>query len=270
MVIRKEQMQAFELNATKSFEDRVYIHLTRWFPNHCELVGEAQMRQVIQTGWKKANTYRFTAACCVQSYIEFMCLLGSGFDTDVLLPWAAEILNDDNADQLARGDRLHQKTWEYIDHVAKDYRDDKGRPTTARFMGDLRELRHDRDDVGPPLDSAPLLESLRMQIERLFPSKCRYVGETNVRESINSGAKNAERYGITAWRGVILFASMGFVLGSGFDEDPLLPWSSSTLRDPSISDQRKRADKLFAQGVSFLNRWWELSSRTGEQRRVLG
>ena len=135
MLMRKQQMEAFERAAAKAFEDRTYVHLQQWFPHHCELLGEDQMRRVIRHGWQKANSYDLTAECCARSYIEFMCLLGGAFDTDVLLPWAAEILNDKSTpDQVARRDRLYHKTWEYIDHVARDYRDAAGNPTTARFM----------------------------------------------------------------------------------------------------------------------------------------
>src|SRR5260370_29920990 len=94
MVIRNEQIEALEAGTVQDFENRTSLHLREWFPHHCQLLGEDQMRRVIRHGWKKANSYDLTAECCVRSYIELMCLLGGGFDVDTLLPWAAEILND--------------------------------------------------------------------------------------------------------------------------------------------------------------------------------
>lgn len=82
LVIRTEQMEVLEAAAMRAFEDRTYKHLQRYFPRHCMLLGEEQMRRVIQQGWQKAKSYDLTAECCVRSYIELMCLLGSGFDTD--------------------------------------------------------------------------------------------------------------------------------------------------------------------------------------------
>src|SRR6266498_1125429 len=94
LTIRKTQLDTLESAAMRAFEDRTYVHLQKYFPGHCMLLAEEQMRRVIQHGWMKAKSYDLTAECCARSYIEFMCLLGSGFDTDPLMPWAAEILND--------------------------------------------------------------------------------------------------------------------------------------------------------------------------------
>ena len=271
LVIRKQQMEALENASTRAFENRTYLHLQQWFPHHCELLGEDQMRRVIRYGWQKANSYELTAECCVRSYIEFMCLLGGGLDTDILLPWAAEILNDKSTpDQVARGDRLYHKTWDYIDHIAHDYRDAAGQPTTARFMDDLRQLRHGGDETVSLAGMPQFLQSLEMRLQRLFPAKCAYVGEENVRRAVANGVVSARVYGITTERGAILFTAMRFVLGGGFDQDLLLPWASATLNDPALPDQYKRADRLYAEGMSFLRRWWGLSSARGDVRNVLG
>jgi hypothetical protein len=264
LIIRRSQILALERSALKAFEDRTYAHLQKWFPHHCELLGEDQMRRVIGHGWQKANSYGLTSECCVRSYIEFMCLLGGGFDSDILLPWAAEILNGGSSSgQVARGDRLYNKTWDYIDRIANDYRDASGQPTTARFMPDLRQLRYGNDEIVTAAAMPQFLQSLHVRFQRLFPAKCDYVGHENVRKAVVAGVESAKTYGIGAERGTILFASMTFVLGGGFDQDLLLPWASATLRDPAIPDQYKRADKLYAEGVSFLGRWWDLSSRRG-------
>ncbi len=260
MIVRKEQTETLERSAIDAFERRTYLHLQQWFPHHCELLGEDQMRQVVRRGWRKANSYEFTAECCVRSYIEFMCLLGGGFDSDILLPWAAEILKDRSSDDVVRGDRLYHKIWDYIDHVAKDYRDADGQPTTARFMNDLRQIRHNGNEVITPARIASLVESQWTRLQRLFPAKCEYVGQPGVREGIVTGFASAQGYGITTERGLVLFSGMSFVLGGGFDKDPLLPWASATLQDSAIQNQDKRVEKLYAEGVSFLRRWWNLSS----------
>jgi len=47
-----------------------------------------------------------------------------------------------------------------------------------------------------------------------------------------------------------------FVLGSGFDADPLLPWASAILKDESITDQNERVNRLHAGAVACLKQWW--------------
>jgi hypothetical protein len=269
VIIRTAQIEAFERAAVSAFEDRTYAHLQDFFPHHCKLLGEDQMRRVIKRGWEKSKSYDLTAECCVRSYIDLMCILGGGFDSDTLLPWAVEILNDKSStDQLARGDRLYHKAWDYVDHIAADYRDVSGRPTTARFLPDLRELRYGNDEVITDSGMPQFLKSLQLRFKRLFPAKCDYVGDGNLSKVVLTGVESANTYGITAERGAILFVSMRFILGSGFDKDLLLPWASAALLDRAIPDQYKRVDKLYADGVSFLRQWWNSSS--GKEDHVLG
>jgi hypothetical protein len=272
LVIRTEQMQVFEAAAIQAFEERTYTHLQRYFPGHCALLGEEQVRRVIQQGWQKAQaqSYDLTAECCVRSYIEFMCRLGSGFDADPLLPWAAATLNDKTIlDQVERGDCLYDRAWDYIDHIAQDYRDASGQPTTARFVGELRSLRHGQDEVLTPGAMPNFCRQLLARIERVFPAKCQYVGADRVRDLIPHGIEAASTYGITTERGVTLFTVLMFVLGSGFADDLLLPWASATLNDKGITNQIHRVDRLYSEGVGCLNRWWGLVPTQGG-KNVLG
>lgn len=179
-----------------------------------------------------------------------MCLLGGAFETDPLLPWAAGILNDKTtSDQVARGDRLYNRAWEYIDQVIPDYRDATGKPITARFVGELRQLRHELDDI-LATDSMPAFsrESIA-RLESVFPAKCQYVGKKRVSGVIPEGIEAAAGYGITGQRGVTLFTVLMFVLGRGFDRDLLLPWASATLNDETITEQKKKVDKLYCPTV---------------------
>lgn len=257
MLIRQEQMDTFRETALRAFEDRTYIHLLDYFPHHCALLGEEQMRRAIQHGWQKAEGYDLTAECCVRSYIDFMCLLGSGFDTDPLLPWAAEILNDrSSADQVARGDRLYDRAWVYINHIIPDYRDAAGQPTTARFVGELRKLRAMPDDPLTPESNPRFFRSVMRWIEAVFPAKYGYVGAEAVRRLIPAGIEVAGGYGMVGERSITIVVMLMFVLGRSFDHDPLIPWASVALNDQDIPNH-KRGDRLFAEGVSFLRRWWD-------------
>lgn len=251
-------MDALQRGAEKAFEDRTYAHINRYFPNHCALLGEAQVRRVINEGWRKATTYGFTAECCVRTYIEFMCLLGSGFDTDTLLPWARALLTG-MGEQIARADRLYDKVWDYVSQISHDYRDEAGKPTTARFVTELRQVRYGGDEIVTPARMPAFLESLRQRLGRIFPAKCAYVGDGHVRAAVAESVQRAQEYKITSQRGGIVFTSMRFVLGGSFDNDLLLPWASATLKDPTITDQHERVDKLYAEGVSCLRQWWDRS-----------
>ena len=258
LVIRKVQLDSLEDTAIRAFEDRTYAHLMKYFPGHCEIVGEEQMRRVIQHGWMKAKSYELTAECCVRSYIEFMCLLGSGFDADPLLPWASEILSEKiAADQVERSDRLYDRAWEYVQHVVPDYRDASGNPITARFAEELRRLRRESDEPLAANELSGFHTQLVARLQQVFPAKCGYVGDDRVRSLAATAIETANRYRITGARGVTLVTVFMFVLGSSFDNDLLLPWASATLSDNTLTDQKKKVDGLFMEGVHLLRRWWK-------------
>lgn len=141
LLIRSEQIGTLEQVAMRSFEDRAYAHLKRYFHRHCKLLGETQVRKIVPIGLRKSIGYALTAESCVQSYINCMHLLGSGFDSDPLLPWAADALNDrSNADPIKRGDDLYDRGWTYIRYIFANYRDAQGNPTPARFIEEIRPV----------------------------------------------------------------------------------------------------------------------------------
>lgn len=264
LTMQKAQMEAIESAAIHAFENRTLAHLQEYFPGHCKLLGEEQMRFVIQFGWDKAKSYELTAECCVRTYIEFMCLLGGRFDTNPLMPWVAEILNDKNAgDQVARGDRLYDRAHEYIRHLVPDYRDANGEPITARFIDQLQRLRTTPDTPIPPNALPAFAGNVKAKLQRMFPAKFNYVGEDRVTALVANGIGTAARYGITGERGLTLFITLTFVLGSGFDDDPLLPWASKILNDRKISTQKKRVDKLYIKAIGMLRRWWDTPHEAG-------
>jgi hypothetical protein len=264
LTIRKSQIEALELSLIGAFEDRTYAHLIQYFPRHCVLLGEEPMRRLIQQGWQKAQSYDLTAECCVRSYIEFMCRLGSGFDEDPLLPWAARILNDKTTlGQVERGDRLYDQAWDYIDHISQDYRDATGQPTIMRIMVEIQSLLHGRNNVLTQSTYPKFAQEVAWKIEAIFPAKCSYVGERRLQNLIPRGVLSARAYRITTERGIILFILLMFIFGNGFADDPLLPWASTALNDRDVTNEIDRVDRLFAGGVGFLKRWWDSAPGQG-------
>jgi len=92
LTIRKQQMAAFERAEIKKFEDRMVIHLKKFFPRQCAALGDFKLRETIRYGIKRAAAYGITAEREVYKYTDLMIVLGRDFDTDQRLPWAGEIL----------------------------------------------------------------------------------------------------------------------------------------------------------------------------------
>lgn len=94
LILRKEQMQALGDYLYKKFENRMVIHLNRFFQKTCGELGEAKTRELIRAGVKRAAIYNILGERDVCKFIDIMCSLGEQFDEDPTLPWARKILLD--------------------------------------------------------------------------------------------------------------------------------------------------------------------------------
>ncbi len=255
--IRSKQVKVFEQAAIRNFEDRMIEHLKKFTPKHFKILTEDDVRGIVRDGWERAKGHRFTSERSVRFYVELMLMLGSSFDTDPQMPWAAEILNDETlSDEVERIDRLYDKAWEYVDHAILDYQDAQGNVDPTRFIEQIRQIRKERDDELQPSAVPEFYRRMIARLNQTFPKKCEYVGELPVRRLIQRAIESAKSYDITSERGVVLFAAMMFVLGSGFDQDPQLPWASAILQDQSVTDQSKKVDQLLAAAIDCLKQWW--------------
>jgi len=108
--IRKEQYDSLVQQAVRDFENRMYAHVTKVFPDECKALGEEGVRRSIKEGIERAARYGIEVEQDVARYIDLMFILGHGFDKDAELPWAGEILEDRNlSDPTARMDKLYDQ-----------------------------------------------------------------------------------------------------------------------------------------------------------------
>lgn len=263
--IRREQIEVFEQVAARNFEDRMVNHLREFTPRHFRILQEADIRRVIRYGMERAQSHDLTSERNVRLYIEMMFMLGGHFDADPQLPWAAEILSDrEITDEVVRVDRLNEKAWDYVDHVLLDYRSVEGTADNSRLIGELRKIRQVRDEVLSPPDVPEFYRNTLTRLGEIFPHKCEYVGELSLRRLIQRGITSAQNHRIAKERGIVIFIAMMFVLGGGFDSDPLVPWASAILRNPNITDETEKANRLYAGAISTLRQWWGTEITDGE------
>lgn len=91
-VVRKEQLEAFSRASVKDFENRMVIHLRKFFPQQCDVLGEAKTREAVHFGIWKAKKYGIISEHDVCVYIDIMFTFGQDFDVDPALPWASKAL----------------------------------------------------------------------------------------------------------------------------------------------------------------------------------
>jgi len=221
------------------------IHVHKFSPRHCEVIGDENVREIIQRSINKASKYGFTNRGPVRLYIDLTVMFGIDFDTDPLLSWAAGILKGgDTVDQMDRAEHLYSKAVEFSAATAgPDYAYAKSAFRRARAAG--------FEDLAPPPGGFE-----GFCIEKLhagYPQKFDYAGELAVHAMIREAVSNAGGYSISTSRGVFLFVALMFAIGHGFAEDPLFPWISRTLRNEVISDPNKRAERLYMKTMTYLD-----------------
>jgi len=243
--IRKGQITVFEKNAYTCFEDDMVEHLRSFAGKHCEVIGEKKVRETIQSGIERAKKYDLTNRGPVRFFIEMMFMFGSEFDTDPQYPWAVDILNDDTIPgQMFRAERLYDEMILYLDNVAG--------PKNAYSIKALQGIR-ERILRPVALSRDTFVNDMLMEMKRIYPQKCLYTGDAPLRELIREGMRSAEIYAIQNMRGTMLFVVLMFALGHGFSDDPLFPWISKTLNDPSIPDPDQKAERVERKAATYLD-----------------
>ncbi len=221
-------------------------HVHEFTPRHCEVMDDTAIREVIESSIRAARNYGFTNRGPVRLYIDLTFMFGSGFDTDPLLKWAAQILTSGGAhDQMDRGERLHAKTLEFSDATAGpnfEY--------AKEAFQRARAVRYE-DLTLPPGDvEFACLSRLRTG----YPQKFDYVGEPAVREMIREATAKVRDCSMPTQPGVSLFVTLMFAMGHGFAADPLFPWIPRTLGNDAISDPNKRLERLYSKTMTYLDR----------------
>ncbi len=238
MKIRKEQMAALERATLKAFEDELVRHLRDFDPKHTKVLSEDGLRQVIRSGMERAAKYGLTNRGPIRFYIELMFLFGSDFDTDPWIPWAGASLADPAlSDQMDRAEVLYEEMTTYLDEVAG--------PENAYAIGALHALDRARPEDFPV--SSPDFEEIALWgLNEIHPQWCEYLGEAAVRALIGRGMEMAKQYSAFNDQGVALFIASLFVLGHGFDHDPIFPWISGALNDSREADPSRQVERLHA------------------------
>jgi len=92
MIVRKQQVSAFQQSALEAYEDRVSQHLEVCFPKWFEDMGAHGARGFIREGIATAGEYGITEERDVCKFIDLMVVFGKEFAR--AQPWASSILKN--------------------------------------------------------------------------------------------------------------------------------------------------------------------------------
>lgn len=212
------------------------VHFARTFPEQCDPGSDEPLRGAIRLGTDRSIHHGLTTEASVCTYITLMFLLGSSFDVDPLLPWAAAILADtDGEPEDLIAARLRDEAMAYLD--AADGED------SEHVDAAMERLRATPlEDLFPALGDtgAVILEGL----ERLHPRKCAAAGQPAISAMIDRARAAAAAIGMETARGAGLVAVMMLLLGVGFANDPLIPWAGPLLAGIGAAPAAEREAQL--------------------------
>jgi hypothetical protein len=92
MILRKEQLNAFDRRAESAFETSVRTHLHKFFPQTCARLGKTELDAVVNEGLERARHYGIASGPDIALFLDMMFLFGRQFDQDPAHRWAASIL----------------------------------------------------------------------------------------------------------------------------------------------------------------------------------
>jgi hypothetical protein len=225
LTIRQQQMEILARVPLSSYESEMVGHFFKFYPRECERAGNAQVLKLVQLGVARAEAHGYRAQREAGLYVNLMLCLGCDFDRDPQFPWAAEQIGGrSTGSSLARINRAHRAT---IDYLRKTAGENQG--YLARAL--LRMRAYDLA-AAPASTSASLEGELCTLLARFYPEKTAFQGDDAVRALVRHAIQRAGALGISGGAGLTIVTTLMFMLGSGFDHDPMYPWAARAL-DPA-------------------------------------
>ena len=290
LMIRKSQMKVFEQIAVQRFEAGLLDHLRTFFPEHAAMLGSTQWGRVVRYGLERAESRGLQTERGLYLYLALMFVLGSAFDEDPQLTWMPPL--QPSASPPAEESQQSEFQIEAALVPATVSSPEETEPVPSPETPDIRivplyeqamafldrtvgldneflrqtlsVLRHPQVFEGLP--AAPSFgHRVLLLLQTLAPEKYKALGEGALRALVRSGYEAAKHYGVTTEPGMMNYLALAFVLGSGFDRDPLYPWAAAVLTDPVLADPAQKGVALREAALKALEKCLPGCPRRAEQ-----
>ena len=236
LIIREEQMNLFERTALDRYKRGLVPHIREHFPKHAGYLGDDGLIEVIEPGIARAGEYGFESQRDLCLFVDLTIMLGAGFDTDPLLPWAAGVLHDlEIQEPRDRMEVLWESTMNYLDEVVGP---GGVFPVNAYRTAGWVYL----DEIGGAAGGFDV--RTRDLLNEIWPEKYDHAGPAAIDSLISGVTATAQGFGVTGARGMAEFAILAFLLGHRFHEDPVYPWVPEILNDEETPDPDERMARL--------------------------
>ncbi|MBV5311258.1 hypothetical protein [Chromatium okenii] len=227
LIIRAEQLAAFQQAAITTLENQLLTHIQTVTPVLTATLGEIPLRLAVQQAMTNAAQYELTERAAIRLFVELRFLLGSAFESDPQYHWIVPILRDKEIPQMVRALQIYEKTVDYQTQVLGE----GGINTRTALQNLLLFMQQpfllSMRDFGPGM--------LRVLTD-IFPLKAAYLGEEALQGIIRSGYAQARELGFPTLRSYGVLTGLMFVCGHGCIADPLYSWIAQILKDTQTPD----------------------------------
>jgi hypothetical protein len=245
LVIRQAQIEALGESQKSRFERQLVRHFLCLYPRECmEAGGAPQIAKLVSLGVRRAAEQGYASRKEAGLFVALTFILGANFDTDPQLPWVATQLSDRSIQNP--GIRIEGVYDSALDYLGATAGEECG--YVVRAM--LRIRRYDWANV-PDSSGESWVDDLCVMLRRFYPQKFDYQGEAANRGLIELGRQKSERRRLRSNRGAVIFTTLMFMLGSGFDEDLLYPWAEEAL--DGSAGEAEREDRVFRYAMRHLD-----------------
>jgi hypothetical protein len=238
LAIREAQMKTLGGYVQQRFAARMSEIFVRAYPRECrQSGGPAAMLQWAEYGVRSATDEGYRTEYEAGRWLALMMILGVDFAVDPQLPWVRDCLDPALApDPSDRVDLAFERTLDYLGETAGE---------DSEIL--VRALLRIRDvDFGalPALPADDAVADACARLHTLYPQKYEFQGAVLTAKTVASQVKRARELGLHGPSGEFLFVVLSFMMGSGFDHDPLHPWAGAILH--AQTDDGDRTARLEA------------------------
>jgi len=245
LIINKQQLDKMAEPGVIEFEANMLKHIKSFNPLHTGTVDDETLIELIRLGKQNAEEYGFNRVGPVRFYIELMTLLGAHFDTDPQYPWVQVVLHDSDfyPNQISQADQLHNLYMDYHKNVM-------GEKSEYEFAALIRIID---PEVRTKLekDYTRNTNELINIISSIYPEKAEFLGHELLNDLINRAYQKADEYQINFSEGKNLFVGLTFTIGHKFDNDPMYPWISNTLKKVESSEKKHQQIKRLIKKIQI-------------------
>ncbi len=246
LAIRPDQMELFRKEAQARQELKLARHFMQYYPRECrDAGGEPGVLKVVRLGMDKASDHGYATLKQAGFTVGLVFMLGVDFDTDPQIPWAARKLDDAAvADRDRRILNVHEEAVAFLARTAGEKNEHLVKAMIRLKAVDLKEY---------PQPGSPAWENgVFALLSRWYPQKVEIQGEGPTKALIRTTNVAAAKYRILSAPGLGLYATLMFMLGSGFDRDPLYPWAARALTNPGIPNEAARVTTLHRDALGYV------------------